>query len=455
LPIAHPNPKQDLMSALLDQADLVDRASRLVEAAKRAGADAADAVSTRRVSLGVDVRLGKVEETSRAEGDDFTLRVFVGKRNATVSANVLTSPAELAERAVAMAKAAPEDPYAGLADPATLAHTFPDLDLLDETIPDADDLTAVAKEAEDAARAVPGVTNSGGSGAGWSLAGAVLATSHGFAGSYITSRFSISATAIAGEGTGMERDYDHITKVHRSDLPSPSEIGRNAGERTVKRLNPGKLPTGRANVVFEKRIATSLVGHLLGAINGAAIARRTSFLIDSLGKQVMPKGFRVHDDPLRKRGLASRPFDGEGAVASPLDLVTDGVIMTWLLDSTTGRELGLPSNGRASRGGPGVSNVTLFPGTLSFDELIAEVGNGVYITDLIGSGVNQVTGDYSRGAAGYIIENGKIGAPVNEITIAGNLREMYPRMVIANDLEYRYASNAPTIAVEGMMIAGR
>ncbi|MCC6982727.1 MAG: TldD/PmbA family protein [Bauldia sp.] len=439
------------MNALLSQADLVDRAARLVEAAKKAGADAADAVSRRRVSLGVDVRLGKVEETSRAEGDDFSLRVFVGKRNASVSANVLTSPAELAERAVAMAKAAPEDPYAGLADPATLATTFPDLDLLDATIPTADELTAVALEAEDAARAVPGVTNSGGAGAGWSLGGVVLATSHGFAGSYLASRFSVSAVAIAGEGTGMERDHDHASRIHRSDLPSASEIGRTAGERTVRRLNPGKMPTGRANVVYESRIASSLVGHLVGAISGAAIARKTSFLGDKLGQRVMPAGFRITDDPLRIRGLASRPFDGEGAKVAPLDLVDDGVIMTWILDSTTGRELGLPSNGRAG----GTTNMTLLPGTLSFEELIAEVGNGVYVTDLIGSGVNQVTGDYSRGAAGFLIENGQIGRPVNEITIAGNLLEMYPRMVIANDLEYRYATNVPTIAVEGMMIAGR
>jgi PmbA protein len=439
------------MNALLSQSDLVDRAASLVEAAKKAGADAADAVSRRRVSLGVDVRLGKVEETSRAEGDDFSLRVFVGKRNASVSANVLTSPAELAERAIAMAKAAPEDPYAGLADPATLARNFPDLDLLDATIPTADELTAVSLEAEDAARAVPGVSNSGGAGAGWSLGGVVLATSDGFAGSYLASRFSVQAVAIAGEGTGMERDHDHVSRIYRSDLPSPAEVGRTAGERTVRRLNPGKMPTGRANVVYESRIASSLVGHLLGAISGAAIARKTSFLADSLGKRVLPAGFRITDDPLRKRGLGSRPFDSEGARVAPLDLVADGVIMTWILDSTTGRELGLPSNGRAG----GTTNVTLLPGTLSFDELIAEVGSGVYITDLIGSGVNQVTGDYSRGAAGYIIENGKIGPAVNEITIAGNLREMYPRMVVANDLEYRYASNAPTVAVEGMMIAGR
>ncbi len=439
------------MNALLNQSDLVDRATRLVEAARKAGADAADAVSRRRVSLGVDVRLGKVEETSRAEGDDFSLRVFVGKRNASVSANVLTNPADLAERAVAMAKAAPEDPYAGLADPATLARTFPDLDLLDATIPKADELTAAALEAEDAARAVPGVTNSGGAGAGWSLGGVVLATSDGFAGSYLGSRFSISATAIAGEGTGMERDHDYATKLHRSDLPPPSEIGRTAGERTVRRLNPGKMPTGRGTVVFENRIASSLIGHLAGAINGAAIARKTSFLGDKLGKQVLPAGFRITDDPLRKRGQASRPFDSEGAAVAPLDLVADGVILTWVLDSTTGRELGLPSNGRAG----GTTNMTLLPGTLSFDELIAQVGNGVYVTDLIGSGVNQVTGDYSRGAAGYLIENGKIGRAVNEITIAGNLLEMYPRLVIANDLEYRYATNTPTIAVEGMMIAGR
>jgi PmbA protein len=447
------------MTAFLDQTDLVDRAARLVEAARRAGADAADAVSIRSVSMSVDVRLGKVEETNRAEGDDFSLRVFVGKRNASVSANVLTDPAALAERAVAMAKVAPEDPFAGLADPARLARQIPDLDLLDATIPTADSLTDAARAAEDAARAVKGVTNSGGGSAGWSLAGLVLATSSGFSGSYLVSRFGLSAMAIAGEGTAMERDYESATKTHRADLPTPEWVGSEAGKRAVARLHPGKPETGRGTVVFDRRVSARLVGHIAGAANGAAIARKTSFLLKSLGAQILPKGVRITDDPFRRRGLGSRPFDGEGVAAEPFALVDDGVLTRWLLDSATARELGLETNGRASRGGgnpsPSSTNLTLEPGTLTPEQLIAEVGDGVYVTDLIGQGVNMITGDYSRGAAGFLIAGGKLGEPVSEITVAGNLRDMYPRLRVANDLEYRYAVNAPTVAIEGMTIAGR
>jgi len=447
------------MTALLDQTDLVDRAARLVEAARRAGADAADAVSVRSVSQSVDVRLGKVEETNRAEGADFSLRVFVGKRNASVSANVLTDPAALAERAVAMAKVAPEDPFAGLAELARLAKRFPELDLLDETIPTGDSLTDAARAAEDAARAVKGVTNSGGGSAGWSLAGLVLATSSGFSGSYLVSRFGISAMAIAGEGTGMERDYESSTKTHRADLKTPEWVGAEAGKRAVARLNPGKPETGRGTVVFDRRVSAGLVGHIAGGANGAAIARKTSFLLKSLGAQILPKGVRITDDPFRRRGLGSRPFDGEGVAAEPFALIDDGVLTRWFLDSATGRELGLETNGRASRGGgnpsPGSTNLTLEPGTLTPEQLIAEAGDGVYVTDLIGQGVNMITGDYSRGAAGIRIVGGKLGEPVSEITIAGNLRDMYPRLRVANDLEFRYAVNAPTVAIEGMTIAGR
>jgi PmbA protein len=321
------------------------------------------------MSLSVEVRLGKVEETRRAEGDDFTLRVFTGKRSATVSANVVSDPRELAERAVAMARVAPEDPYAGLADPARLSHSFPDLDLLDHTIPSAESLTETALTAEDAARAVPGVTNSGGGSAGWQIGGLVLATSGGFAGSYLSSRFGISAQAIAGTGTGMERDYEYDSKTHRSDLASPEEIGRKAGERAVRRLNPRQMATGKGTVVYDPRVSTGLVSSLAGAVNGAAIARKTSFLRSKLGQQVMSSSITITDDPHRKRGPASRPFDGEGVAALPIDLVKDGVITTWILDSATARELGLVTNGRAARGGgnpsPGTTNLTLLPGTRS------------------------------------------------------------------------------------------
>jgi PmbA protein len=447
------------VTEILDQSDLTERAARLVAAAKRAGATAADAVCVRGIALSVDVRMGKVEETRRAEGDDFSLRVFVGKRSAVVSANVFTDPAGLAERAVAMAKVAPEDKYAGLADKDRLARTFPDYDLLDATIPSAEELTEAALAAEDAARAVIGVTNSGGASSGWSLGGLVLATSEGFAGSYLGSHSGHSASAIAGTGTGMERDYDAESKIYRRDLKDPAEIGRTAGERAVKRLNPRQMATGRATIVYDPRVSRGLLGHLSGAVNGASIARKTSFLKSKMGQQVFRKEISITDDPTRLRGLGSRPFDGEGVAGAPMDIVKDGVLMTWFLDSATARELGLTTNGRAARGGggtsPSSSNLTLLPGEKSPDEMIASIDYGLYLTELIGHGANIVTGDYSRGAAGFLIEKGEMTHPVSEITIAGSLNDMFARMVAANDLEYKFATNAPTVMIEGLTIAGR
>ncbi|MCB1499627.1 MAG: TldD/PmbA family protein [Bauldia sp.] len=447
------------MTQILDQSDLTDRAARLVEAARRAGADAADAVCVRGVSLSVEVRLGKTEETGRAEGDDFTLRVFVGRRTANVSANVVSDPAELAERAVAMARVAPEDPYAGLADAGRLATSFPDLDVLDAAIPSAAEMTEMALATEDAARAVDGVTNSGGASAGWSLGGLVLATSGGFTGSYLTSRFSLSASAIAGSGTAMERDYEAEVKVHRADLSDPATIGRKAGERAVRRLNPTQFATMKGTVVFDPRVATSLLGSLAGATNGAAIARKTSFLRDRMGERIFAPGIRVTDDPHRLRGLASRPFDGEGVAPEAFDLIADGVLQRWFLDSATARELGLETNGHAARGGgnpsPGSTNLTLQPGPQSPEELIRAVGEGLYVTEMIGHGANLITGDYSRGAAGFAIRGGELAEPVSEITVAGHLRDIFLNLTPASDLTYRFALSAPTVAVEGLTIAGR
>ena len=447
------------MNDHLDQSELAERAERLVEAARRAGAESADAICVRGISLSSEVRLGKIEETKRAEADDFTLRAFVGRRVAAVSANVPDDPKDLAERAVAMARAAPEDPFVGLADPERLARTFPDLDLLDPSRVTAEALTETALAAEDAARAVEGVTNSGGASAGWRLGGLVLATSHGFSGSYSTSRFSISASAIAGTGTGMERDYEIEARIHRADLPDAAEIGRKAGERAVRRLGPRQLKTATGTVVYDPRVSTGLIGHLVGGANGAAVARGTSFLKDKLGTAVFSSEIRVTDDPSRERGLGSRPFDGEGVAADPLGLVEAGILGHWLLDSTSARELGLGTNGRATRGGsgtaPGTTNLTLEPGSASPEELIAEASNGVYVTELIGQGANLITGDYSRGAAGFAIENGELTHPVSEITVAGNLVDMFKRMRPASDLVYRFAVNAPTVAVEDMTIAGR
>ena len=445
------------MTALPDQSRLVDRAAALVEAARRAGADAADAYAVRRVGLSIDIRNGKVDETTRSESDDVALRVFVGQRHASVSTNGIAPPEELAARAVAMARVAPEDRFAGLAPADRLATSWPDLDLIDPSIPDPDTLADRARRAEAAALAVAGISKSGGASAGWGLSGAVIATSGGFTGAYLGSRHSVSTTAIAGEGTGMERDYASDSKVYADDLRAAEAIGTEAGERAVRRLGPGQLPTGPATVVFDPRVSVSLIGHLAGAINGAAIVRKTSFLQQALGSQVFASGIRITDDPRRLRGLGSRPFDGEGVASEALDLVTDGVLQTWLLDSASARELGLATNGRGSGGGggPHATNLTLLPGGVSRAQLLADVGEGFYVTELIGHGVNGVTGDYSRGAGGFRISGGQLAEAVSEITIAGNLKDLYRRMVVADDLEYRFAANAPTVAIEGMMIAGR
>ncbi len=446
------------MSEAIDQSELENRAARLVEAARKAGADACDAVAITGVSLSVDVREGKVEETDRSEGDDVTLRVFVGKRTASVSANVLDDPEALAERAVAMAKVTPEDAYAGLADPARLLKTFPELEMLDPTEMEAAQLAELALEAEEAGLAVNGVSKSGGAGASWRLAGVVLVTSHGFSGSYMSSRHGLSMTAVAGEGTGMERDYDYDYRMFRDDMDRPADIGRRAGERAVRRLNPRKISTRTANVLYESRAAKSLLGHFSGAVNGSSIARKTSFLREKMGQRIFAPGIRIVDDPFKPRGAATRPFDGEGTSGPVLDMIDDGILQHWFLDGATGRELGLEPNGRAHRGGsgtaPGATNLTMMPGEKSPEEMMKELGEGLFVTDLIGHGVNGVTGDYSRGAAGFWFENGEPVQAVSEITIAGNLTDMFARLVPASDLDARYSVASPSILIEGLAIAG-
>jgi PmbA protein len=449
------------MSPLLDQSALTDLAERLVAAARRAGADAADALAVRSVSLAVEVREGAVEESERSEGDDVGLRAFVGRRQAVVSTNdVKADVAALAERAVAMAKAAPEDPFAGLADPARLARDVPDLDLLDPDLPTVALLEERAQRAERAGLAVKGVTKSGGASASAGIGGMVLVTSHGFRGAYLSSGQSVSMTAIAGEGTAMERDYDYSSTLHGADLDPPEKVGRTAGERTVERLNPRKVKSKRVPVVFDRRVAGSLVSHLASAINGAAVARKTSFLKDRLGQRLFRTGIHVLDDPLRRRGLRSRPFDAEGVATRRLAMVEDGVLASWFLDSATARELGFASTGHAQRGvsstpAPGPSNLHLAAGNDTPEALMADIAEGFYVTDLIGVGVNQVTGDYSRGASGFWIENGKRSYPVSEVTIAGNLIDMFQTLLPANDLEFRFGTNAPSVRVEGLTVAGR
>jgi PmbA protein len=450
------------MSSLLDQSTLTDLAEQLVSAAKRAGADAADAIAVRSVSLSVEVREGNVEDSERAEGDDVGLRVLCGRRQAVVSTNDISHDgvATLAERAVAMARVAPDDPFAGLADPAMLAREIPDLDLVDPDLPTVAALEQAARATESAALAVQGVSKSGGASASAGIGGIVLVTSHGFHGAYVGSRHGISMTAIAGEGTGMERDYDFSSALHASDLDPPERVGRTAAERAIARLNPRKVPTCKVPVVFDRRVASSLIGHLAGAANGAAVARKTSFLRDKRGERLFAPGIRVVDDPLRRRGLRSRPFDAEGVAGKPLAIVEDGVLQSWFLDSATARELGLTSTGHAQRGvsstpSPGATNLHLEAGALTPDALIADIKDGFYVTDLIGSGANLITGDYSRGASGYWIENGRCSYAVSEVTIAGHLFDLFRTLTPANDLEFRFGTNAPTVRVEGLTVAGR
>ena len=454
------------MQSLLDQSDLTQLAERLVAAARRAGADQADALAVRSISLAVEVRDGAVEESERSEGDDLGLRVIVGHKQAVVSTNDLKGDGfdALAERAVAMARAAPDDRFAGLADASQLArdvaHEVAALDLLDPEMPDVNVLEERAREAEAAGLAVRGVTKSGGASASAGIGGLVLVTSHGFHGATIASRHGISMTAIAGDGTGMERDYDFSSTLHASDLENALAIGRRAGERAVERLNPRKVTTRRVPVVFDSRISGSMVGHLASAAKGSSIARKTSFLREKLGEKIFASGIHIIDDPLRHRGLRSRPFDAEGIAGRSRHLVEDGLLKTWILDCTTARELSLETTGHAQRGvsstpSPGPSNLHMAPGGKSPDELIADIADGFFITDMIGMGVNLVTGDYSRGASGFWIENGERTYPVSEVTIAGHLSEMFASLVPANDLVFRYGTNAPTLRVEGMTVAGQ
>jgi len=449
------------MPSLLDQSALADLAERLVAAARRAGADQADALALRSVSLSVDVRDGAVEESQRSESDDLGLRVIVDRKQAVVSTNDLKGDGfdTLAQRAIAMARAAPVDRFAGLADPTLLARALPALDLLDPDVPEVSVLEARAREAEAAGLAVSGVTKSDGASATTGVAGVVLVTSTGFHGATLASRHGIAMSAIAGEGTAMERDYDFSSTLHAADLDSAQTVGRRAGERAVKRLNPRKVTTRRVPVVFDSRVAGSLIGHLAGAANGNAIARQTSFLREKLGEKIFAAGIEIIDDPLRPRGLRSRPFDAEGIVGRRLKLVEDGMLKTWLLDCATARELNLATTGHAQRGvsstpAPGASNLHLAPGDKSPNQLIGDIADGFYVTEMIGMGVNLVTGDYSRGAAGFWIENGVCTFPVSEVTIAGNLLEMFASLAPANDLVFRYGTNAPTIRVEGLTVAG-
>jgi len=439
-----------------------DRAAALIDFARAAGADGADAVYSGSSSESVAVRLGQLEDVERSESEHLDLRVFVGSRSASIGSSDLSDAAlkELAARAVDMARAAPEDRFAGLADPALLfAGPFPDLDAADPRELTPAELRERALAVEDAARAVPGVTNSEGGHASLAQRNFALVTSHGFAGSFGGTMHGISATAIAGEGGGMQRDYAWRMAHHLEDMPDLEQIGRLAGQRAVHRLDPGRVKSGPMPVVFDPRVGGSLISHLTGAMSGNAIARRASFLLDREGEQLFAPGIAIHDDPLRRRGLSSRPFDGEGLATAPRALVEDGRLTGWLMDSAAARQLGGSPTGHAVRGaggapGVGTSNVHLGAGSLSVAELIADVAEGVFVTELIGHGVNGVTGDYSRGASGFRIVKGELAGPVAEFTVAGNLVEMFRQLSVASDLEWHRSVNVPTIRIDGMTVAG-
>ena len=442
--------------------DILDFLADLLAKARRAGADAADAVFVEGASISHARRLGKLEKLERSEGQDLGLRVFVGRQQAIVSSSDRSAGAvaELVARAVSMARAAPPDPFAGLADPSEIARDLPDLDLLDPVEPEATLLVERARAAEEAALALPGITNSEGAEAGWGRTRVALAATNGFAATYARSSHSVSASVIAGTGTGMQRDYDYSSVLHAADLDDPARIGRRAAERTLARLNPRKIETCKLPVVFDPRVSASFVGHLASAVNGAAVARGTSFLKDAMGKRILPAGTAIVDDPFRRRGLASKPVDGEGIAPQRREIVSDGILTTWFLDLRAARQLKLRSTGHAARGttsppGPAPTNLYLAPGTASRADLIRDVGRGLYVDEFIGMGVNGVTGDYSRGCSGFWIENGELAYPVSEITVAGNLKAMFLAMTPADDLVFRHGTNAPTVRIDGLTVAGR
>ncbi|MBF0269755.1 MAG: TldD/PmbA family protein [Alphaproteobacteria bacterium] len=433
----------------------------LVNLALKAGADGADAVLVDQASAAVAWRLGKLERLDHSESGDIGLRVLIGKCQALVSSSDRSPAAlrELAERAVAMARTVPEDPFCGLADPGELATDLADLDLADAFEPSSELLIERAKACEEAARAVPGINNSEGADASWGRTSFVIAGSNGMLRESTVTSYSQSAAVLAGEGLGMSRDYDWATAVHFKDLPPPEQTGHEAGERAVRHLNARKMPSAKVPVVFESRIARSLLGHFVGAINGASIARGTSFLKDRMGQPVFAPGIRIVDDPHRLRGLKSRPCDAEGLPNKRMHLIEDGRLTSWLLDLRSARQLGLKSTGHASRGtssppSPSPSNLYLEAGTLSLDDLIKDIDDGFYVTDLFGMGVNGITGDYSRGAAGYWIEKGRISFPVNEMTVAGNLKDMFLNLTPASDLVFKAGTDSPSLRIEGMTVAG-
>lgn len=436
----------------------------LIEHARAAGADAADALGLYGRSASITVRGGELEDIDNSEGFDIGLRVMVGQRQACVSSSDLSHGAiqRLAERAVAMAKLAPEDPYCGLAPDARLSprRNADGLDLFDPTEMQPADLKARALEVEAAALSVPGVRQAEGASASMSWSAVRLRTSAGFDGGYAASRHGLSVSAVAEQDGAMERDYDHDGTRWFANLRAAEDIGRRAGERAVGRLGATSMASGAFPVIFDRRVSASLVGALIGAMSGNAVARGVSFLKDDLGASLFSKDIQIVEDPLRKRGQSSRPFDGEGVETQLFDIIKDGRLNSWLLNTSAARQLGLQTNAHGARGlssPPGIStsNVALLAGTKNTGELIAMAGNGLMIREMFGPSLNPTTGDYSVGVSGFAIENGALTHPVSEVTIAGNLRNVFASLIAGSDLHYDYDINAPSVLVEGLTIAGR
>ncbi len=453
-----------MRSGTFSMQSLSDLTDALLAAAKSAGADAADAIATDGRSLSIDVRNGALEHAERAEGIEIGLRVLVGQRQACVAASDIGAHtiSEVAERAVAMAGIAPEDPHIGLADPAELASgwNLDALDLVDTgDDPAPADLQAAAAEAESVALGTPGISQSESAAASFSRTRLHLAASNGFSGGYARSSHGLYCVAITGEGTSMERDYAGEGRIYRSDLPTPQEIGKLAAERTLARAGSKKPPTGAFPVLYDERISSGLIGHLLQAANGSSVARGSSWLRDKLGAQVLPEGLDIVEDPHRPRVSGSKPFDAEGLATRKRSIVEDGVLKGWTLDLATARKLGMESTASAARGpsgppSPSLTNIALTEGDKSRNDLLADMGTGLLVTSLIGSSINPTTGDYSRGASGFWVEQGEIAYPVNECTIAGNLHEMLRSIVPANDARPYLSRVVPSLLVEGLTIAG-
>ncbi len=433
----------------------------VMKKAKSFGATSADVVLSDSSSVSINRRLGKPESIHRSEEADIGLRVFVGKRSAIVSSSDRAPDAlsQMAERAVAMAKNVPEDPYAGIADPAEIAKSFPDLDLYDPQELSVEKMNAYADRAEQAARAIKGVTNSDGAEFGCGKDISYYVASNGFVGSYASSGFSLSVSVIAGKDTAMETDYDFDSVIFLDDLAEPEVIGRSAGERAVRALNPQKGHTKQMPVVFDRRISGSVINVLASAISGNAVARGTTLLKDRMGEHIFSTNITIIDDPFLKRGHRSHPFDGEGVAPQKRSIIDKGVLTGWLLDLGSARQLGLKTTGNAARGSgsppaPRATNFYMQPGHVTFDELIKDIDEGFFVTQMLGGGGNIITGDYSRGARGFWIERGRLSYPVSEMTIAGNLNDMWRTCTPANDLQMKYGIDAPSLRIDGMMVAG-